>query len=327
MKRVLKYVGLGFVALVVLGGVGITYLAMKKPAQRPPPEVKIQANAAMVERGKYLAESVADCVECHSDHEMDKFALPIPPGKAFIGGTCVEGDDIPARICPPNLTPSKAGLAAWSDGELLRAIREGVAKDGHALFPIMPYREYRAMSDEDAQAIIAYLRSLPANDNLVPPTKYNFIVDIMIKGRPQPLEGAVKGPDKSDKIAYGKYLATIATCVGCHTPADDAGNPLPGMEFAGGMDFAEKTLHAVSANITPDPETGIGNMTEEQFVGMFKAYATLPSDTPAPPGRNTIMPWRSYSRMSDDDLKAIYAYLRTVKPIVHKVNHFPDAKI
>ena len=137
-----------------------------------------------------------------------------------------------------------------------------------------------------------------------------------------------RSPPVSDKLAYGRYMLRSALCSDCHTPIDEQGTPLPGMDFAGGMEIIETGYRVRSANITPDADSGIGTWTEQQFVDKFKAFENT---TPAALSdverrQNTPMPWTAYAGMTREDLAAIYTALRSQKPIVNRVNKFPDAQ-
>jgi mono/diheme cytochrome c family protein len=129
-------------------------------------------------------------------------------------------------------------------------------------------------------------------------------------------------PPASDQINYGKYLTNAASCIECHTSAK-SGQLIEGMEYAGGRYFPmEDGGTVVSNNITPDKETGIGNWTEEAFIQRFKAFdksVNKVNDVVKPGDYNTIMPWSKYAEMKNEDLAAVYAYLRTVKPISNKI--------
>ncbi|MBA3269871.1 MAG: c-type cytochrome [Acidobacteria bacterium] len=129
-------------------------------------------------------------------------------------------------------------------------------------------------------------------------------------------------PPATDRVAYGEYLTNAAACADCHTPMDDRGGALPGMDFAGGFEFRLPGGGVVrSANITPEATTGIGSWTEAQFVDKFKAFEGSPvrALTPVEQRENTVMPWLGYAGMTRDDLTAVYAYLRTLKPIINRV--------
>jgi mono/diheme cytochrome c family protein len=136
-----------------------------------------------------------------------------------------------------------------------------------------------------------------------------------------------KVPDPADKIAYGGYLITTAGCVECHSKTDDKGGVIAGTEFGGGMEFKMPGAILRSPNITPDQTTGIGNWTEAAFVSRFRQYADSNYHPPVV-GKsefNTPMPWLMFGKMKPQDLAAIYAYLKTVKPIQHKVMRYEPA--
>jgi mono/diheme cytochrome c family protein len=205
---------------------------------------------------------------------------------------------------------------------LIRAFTAGVNKDGEALFPIMPYPKYARLAREDVEAIVAYLRTLPPVNHTVPERRLPFPLPLVVRTMPKPAAFRAL-PPKTDRVAYGEYLTNAAVCADCHTPIDDTGTPLPGRDFAGGTEF-KLPNGGVSRppNITPDAGTGIGTWTEEQFVQRFKAWEhTEPRPlSPSEQRQNTLMPWIYYAGMTEEDLGAIYAYLRTVKPVVSRRN-------
>jgi mono/diheme cytochrome c family protein len=328
--RLLKAVGAA-VGILILGlAAAVGWLALRSPASRPPTTEKIEATPARLARGAYLAEHVADCFGCHSDHLSDRFGLPIRPGTKGQGGFVFdEKAGVPGILCAQNITPdNEAGLGNWSDGEVLRAMREGIDRKGRALFPMMPYPAFLQMSDEDAKSIVVYLRTLPAVRHSVPAKKINFPVNLFIKSVPKPVDGPVTAPqDAQDHHAYGKYLVRIAGCVNCHTPHDSHGKPIPGQEFSGGWTMLGPWGRVVSANITPEEKTWLGKANKAEFVGRFKAFASFDAlnSPPADKGRNTVMPWLAFSGMTEQDLGAIYDYLKTIRPIRREVVPFPDA--
>jgi mono/diheme cytochrome c family protein len=324
VKTVLKVVGralLGVVVVVIGAG---SWLAFRKPAQRPAPAEKIEATPERLARGKYLFHHAADCAGCHSEHTL-AYGLPVKADRVGVGGFTWDASmGFPGVLAAANITPDPVtGIGNWTDGEILRAIREGVDRDGKALFPIMPYTHLRTMSDDDAKAIVAYLRTLTPIRKQVASKKLPMPLPIVEKFIPQPIEAPVPHPDPTDTVAYGKYLATIGGCYECHTPHTDKG-PIPELAFSGGWEMKGPWGRNVTANITPHPETWMGQATKEQFLGRFRA--TYDPSAEAAPGRNTIMPWIAISGMTDEDLGAIYDYLKTVKPIANEVDPFPDAR-
>src|SRR5499427_5712691 len=315
--------------LVVVAGLGVAWLALRRPAQRPPSAEKIEATPERLARGEYLVERVSDCFGCHSDHHWDRFAIPVKSGTKGQGGYPFDAKlGVPGLVQAQNITQDKeTGLGDWTDGEILRALRKGVNRKGEALFPMMPYEAFHEMSDEDAKSVVVFLRTVPPVRNPVAPRHLDFPVNLLIKFAPKPLTGPVAGPDRKDTVAYGKYLAEIGGCYGCHTPRDDKGNFIPGSDYSGGWVMVGPWGKVVSANITPHPDNYLGRASRDEFIGRFKSFETLGgANAPvAPPGRNTVMPWSVLAGLTPEDLGAIYDYLKTLKPIQKKINSFPDA--
>lgn len=321
MKKVFRIALYVFGIIILLIAGLLTYVKTALPNVGPAPEIKITATPALIERGHYLANSVAVCMDCHSTRDWSKFAGPADPATWGKGGeTFDQTFGFPGAFYSRNITP--AGIGSWTDGEVYRAITSGVSKDGSALFPVMPHPNYGKMATEDIYAIIAYLRTLKPIENKVPQSvpdfPMNFIINtIPAKANPQAI------PDTADKVEYGKYLLNAAACSECHTK-QEKGQKIPGMDYAGGFEFPIATGIVRSPNITSDKETGIGDWSETAFINRFKMYADS-SYTPAKigPGEfNTVMPWAMYATMKREDLAAIYAYLQTVTPIKNTVVKF-----
>jgi mono/diheme cytochrome c family protein len=315
--------------IVLIVGAGVAWLALRSPAQRPAPTEKVEATPERIARGQYLVENVADCFGCHSDHHWDRFAIPIKDGTKGQGGYPFDAKlGVPGLVQAQNITQDRTtGLGDWTDGEILRALREGVNRKGEALFPMMPYESFHAMSDEDARSVVAFLRTVPAVNHPIAPRRLDFPVNLMIKFAPKPLKGPVSAPDPKDTVAYGRYLVTLAGCDVCHTPHDDKGQPIRTEAFTGGWVMVGPWGKVVSANLTPDPDNYMGQASRDEFIGRFKSFETLGGDNApvAPPGRNTVMPWPALSGMTKEDLGAIYDYLKTLQPVKKKINRFPDA--
>lgn len=328
MKTFFKIVAIAVLAVVAIAAIGVSYLALRKPDQRPASAEKIEPTPERLARGKYLVNHVTICLDCHSERTT-AYGFPIKPGREGANGfVWNEAAHFPGVLAASNITPDPAtGLGNWTDGEILRAMREGVDRQGNALFPIMPYGHYRNLSDEDAKSIVAYIRTLQPLRYEKPKKALAMPLPLVEKFEPKPLETPVAAPDKSDTLAYGKYLVQIAACAECHTPKTDKGQAIPGMEFAGGFEMHFPGTRVVTSNITPHPTTWMGKATKEEFIGRFKAFANVnAANAPqAAKGKNTLMPWLTYAGMTEEDLGAIYAYLKTVKPVENKVNPFPDA--
>jgi mono/diheme cytochrome c family protein len=329
MNRLIKGLVLVVCVLAVGAAALVSVLAVRKPAQRRASSAKIEATPARLARGTYLVEHVCDCLTCHSDLQVERFNVPPKPGTLGQGGLPFGKEfAVPGVVCAQNITPDpENGLGKWTDGEILRAIREGVDKDGNALFPMMPYEGYRVLSDEDAQSIVVYLRSLPAVSHRVPGKKLDFPVNLLVKSVPKPLDGPVAAPLPKDGLAYGRYLAVIGGCIDCHTPHDPHGKPIAGREFSGGWEMKGPWGRNVTPNLTPHKDTFTGRATKAEFVGRFKSFESVQGDAipPAPKGRNTIMPWLVLSGMTEEDLGAVYDYLKSLPPVENRINPFPDA--
>lgn len=323
MKKVLKIaiIVVAVLAVVIIGG--LIYFNASYPKVNPPEDITIEVTTGRLSRGEYLANHVAVCIDCHSERDWNKFAGPIKPGTKGSGGEVFdENMGFPGRVTTKNLTP--ANLGSWSDGEIIRAITCGVTKDDRALFPMMPYPNYNHMTKQDLYSIIAYIRSLEPQAREIPETELNFPLNLLVKTMPIETYTASAEVDRSDTVEYGKYLVTIASCSDCHTPSEQ-GEPLPRMSFAGGAEFNFPAGVVKSLNITPDTETGIGNWTKEDFIARFKFYDNEEARNVAvnfEKDFNTPMPWLMYAGMTEEDLGAIYEYLRTVKPVNHRVNRF-----
>lgn len=326
MKKFAKIFGGIILALVALIGGGVIYFTSTFPNVGAAPNLTIVPTPEKIARGKYLANHVSVCIDCHSTRDFNYYSGPIVPGTEGKGGE--KFVDPAGTFYPRNITP--AALGSWTDGEIVRAVVSGVDKDGQALFPMMPYPIYNHLAQDDIEAIVAYLRTLPAIQNEVPKSEVNFPLNFIMRTIPQPYHPQPR-PLASDTLAYGKYMSTISGCQFCHTPIDDKGQPLPNMDLAGGMEFKDPMLGTMrSANITPEGDTGIGAWERAYFIGRFKEYAdSSKSHIAVARGEaNTVMPWTMYAGMTEEDLSAIFSYLRTVKPVRHEVEKFskPEAE-
>lgn len=321
LKKIL--LGLVLVVAIVVAGGG-AYLTWFLPSSRPAPAISVGSAPDLLARGRYLFDNVLVCSACHGERDYARYGGPLVSGLPVNGECFVEATGFPGHLCAPNLTPGPGGIGEWTDGEILRALREGVSRDGHGLFPIMPYDTYKHLSDADAMAVVAYLRTLPPAPSTPPERTIPFPEILATKFAPQPVE-SVAGPDMADPIARGRYLATVGNCLFCHTPVTPEMMPVPGMDFAGGQEFPfAEGYRVVSSNLTPH-DSGIGYLSEENFVDLFRAYVEVDEVAVETPfGVNTPMPWYWYSGMTDDDLRAIYAFLRTVPPVENVVDNWPD---
>jgi cytochrome c len=314
MVKTLKWLALALGIIIVAGIPAVVGVRpFIGPKARPLTDRRFEATQARLDRGKYLATSAqAPCVLCHSPWDATGGGLTEVPGREFTGRNWAP-DGVPF-VTAPNLTPDpETGIGSRTDDELARAIREGISHDGRTLFPIMPYEHFRSMPDEDLASVIVYLRSLKPVRNPLPPTAIPFPLRRLINGVPAPIEGPVTA-DLSTPEKRGRHIVEIAACSECHSTSD-GGNKVPGFAFAGGTELpyeGRKTIH--TANITP-AVNGIPYYTEDLFVEVMRTGKVKARQLDA------MMPTRKYRNMTDQDLKDVFAYLKTLTPVDHYVDN------
>ncbi|MEH6753644.1 MAG: cytochrome c [Alphaproteobacteria bacterium] len=250
-----------------------------------------------LERGTYLMESVVACGNCHTP----KGPTGDVPGMELAGMAPFEktpGFDANA----PNITPDKeTGIGNWTDEQIIASIREGKRPDGTIIGPPMPIGLYRGMSDDDVNAIVAYLRQVKPIKNKIPPSVYR----IPLPPTYGPAVVNVPEPDRSDKVAYGAYLAGPAGhCIECHSPLTKKGPDIANNLGAGGFEFHGPWGVSVSSNITPN---GLGDRTDDEIKTMIAKGMRPDGSRMLPP-----MAYSYYAKMKPADLDAIVAYLRTL---------------
>jgi len=312
IRKILKWTGIIVSSIVVLL-VTVVSLRQDLKYEAPYPNIRATTDSAMIARGKYLAFGPAHCANCHgapgSDSLINKgIEVALSGGNVFslpVGNFYVR-----------NITPDKeTGIGKLTDQEIARELRYGVRPDGTAVLPFMPFHN---VSDEDLTAIISFLRSQKPVRHQVPQHSTNILGKV-VKAfllKPEGPSGPVPKAIKRDtSAAYGKYLAnSVANCAGCHTNRDMMTGKAIGEPFAGGMvmesSYEPEKYYFITPNLTPDSTGRLFGWTEQKFVKRFrmgKLYA------------GTHMPWGPFSRMSDRELKAIYNYLQTLKPVRNSV--------
>ena len=267
---------------------------------RPYPTITASTDTAVIMRGKHLVFGAGHCADCHSKSNVDSL-LKLGQDVPLTGGMMFE---LPlGKLYTKNITPDKeTGIGNYTDAEIARALRYGVHPDGTVVYAFMPFHN---MTDEDMTAIISFLRIQKPIQNKVPDHELNLlgktVKAFMIK--PTGPDGEVaKQITRDSSVAYGKYLANnVANCGGCHTERSLSGAFI-GEPFAGGS----KIENFITPNLTIDSSSRIFGWSRKNFVDRFR-MGKLISKSP--------MPWQSFQRMSDEELKAIYAYLKTLKPV------------
>lgn len=292
LRKWLRRAGLalaGLLALLVLAA-GAGYAASARRLNRthraPDESLSIPTDSASLARGRHLATAIGKCVECHGENLGGKVFLDHPT----LG-----------RVVAANLTRGAGGIGASASAlDLERAIRHGIRRDGRSVV-IMPAEDWQGMSDADVGALIAYIRQLVPVDNVLPPTAIGPLARALLVGNVMPMLQAEKVAQSRHPVRtppgptaeYGRYLASVGGCTGCHG-AGLSGGPIPGAppEFK------------VPSNITPG---GIGAWTEADFMRALRT-GRRPDGTAI----DTAMPWRLAGQMSDEEIRAVYAYLRTL---------------
>jgi mono/diheme cytochrome c family protein len=316
-RRLLKIAIYGlsglFVIILILITVTIGWRPFFGPKSRPLNDRKFEATEARLARGKYLVEGPMHCYQCHSEPDR------ATPGAPAVAGTKGSGriwkeEGFPWLVTP-NITPDKdSGAGNWTDDMLARAIREGISHDGRGLFPLMPFKSFNSLSDEDLASVIVYLRTIESVRAALPQTKAPFPFWLLLNIFPEPLTQPVPEPDVSSPVKRGEYLAKISDCAGCHTPRGRMTPTIPGFEFAGGNIFTKGDTTVATSNITPD-SSGISYYDEALFIQVMRTGNVKARKL------NPVMPWIYLHNMTDEDLTSLYAYLRTLKPVHHVVDN------
>jgi mono/diheme cytochrome c family protein len=261
------------------------------------------AQQSLVERGSYLVNGIGVCGNCHSPRGGDT--------KSFGGGTNVFAT--PAyTVRGANLTPHpEAGLGKWSDAEIKTALTQGKRPNGSQLAPNMPYPLYGVLTERDKDAIVAYLRSLPPVATPVDPPVYK--AEFKVSPYP-PAAKPMTEADLADPVKRGLYLASLGHCAACHSKLTESGD----MDYgptglgAGGRRFGGPQ-GATAANISSHPTKGLGGWTDAQI------KATLVSGKSHGDGRELKPPMVEfapfYATLTDADLSAIVAWLRSLPPL------------
>jgi len=323
MKKVIKYPLYGITVIVVVVIILLGYISTALPNVGEAPNLNVPITQEKVKRGRYLAYHVMMCADCHSERDYSLFSGPPKPGTEFVGGDVFDHSmGFPGRFISANITPY--GISEWTDGELFRLITTGVKRDGNPIFPVMPYHSFGKLDSEDIEAVIAYIRSIEPVESNHPESKADFPLNFIMRTMPEKAQLS-KRPSQSEPIAYGKYMVTAAACFDCHTKFESG--KFVGPKGGGGREFTFPDGSILrTPNLTPH-STGIQHYTRESFVQRFKMYSdsayVLPS---VKPGEfQTLMPWVMYSGMTEEDLGAIFEYLKTLEPYDNQVERYTPA--
>jgi len=312
MKKVFKWLGYTLLSIValLLCAVAYIHLAPMPTYEVKAPTLNIEADSARLAEGRHIV--LTDCAHCHRSTD----------GK--VGGDLWVNDAVIGKLWTANITQHPtAGIKDYTNGELAYLLRTGIKRDGHFAGPWMVFP---LMSDEDVASVIAFLRSdapeVQPSENRQPPAELAFLGKTLLKVFIKPTfeypKQPITAPPPSDKIAYGRYLATGRwECYRCHSANFETNNDLEPEKsvgyFGGGNPIADKENKPVnSANITLDRETGIGSWTEAQFADAVRFGKR-------PDGRTLSHLMPPMPILRDDEVSAIWAYLQTVPPVKNAV--------
>ncbi|MBZ0199655.1 MAG: cytochrome c [Ignavibacteriaceae bacterium] len=313
MKIFLRIIGV--VAILIVSVIIFILITWDNKIDAPYPDVKSSSDSVVIARGKYLVFGPAHCATCHVP--MDKI-MEVENGLQMPLSGGWEIDIPPGVFRATNLTPDlKTGIGKLTDGEIARTLRYSVGSDGRYIAPFMPFQD---LTDEDLVAIISYLRSQEPVEHEMKKSEISFLGKALITFgilKPEvPKNTPLKSIERDSTVQYGGYLANyVAECMGCHTERDLKTTEFIGPPFAGGFEFEPNEQSEgygfVSPNLTPDPETGvIYSWDEDRFINRFHSGSLV---------KGSPMPWGAFSRINDLELKAIYKYLRSLKPVSRKI--------
>jgi mono/diheme cytochrome c family protein len=290
-----------------------------KMPDAPFPKIKASSDPAVIAQGAYIAHHVAHCSSCHAPPEAmeRKGELKLAPGKDPVSGGYVFKAGPFGTYVASNLTPDKeTGIGNYTDEELARVIRHGVKRD-NVFAPFMRLA-VGPMADEDLVAVISWLRTQKPVKNQVQAEEFGLIAKL--------LNGKFKWNDAQAppyvapgeiSVKRGNYLADgPGMCMGCHTAAD----PMEGFAFVGEPysgaaepepDPTDESKVIIAPNLTPDEKTGhIAKWDEDAFVARFKAGRVI---------KGSKMPWEAFKGMTENDMRSIYRYLKSLKPVENDV--------
>ena len=302
MKRILKIAKwTGLILLTLITGLSLTIASRQNlHYDAPYPNIHASTDSAVIARGKHLVYSSAHCIDCHQRANADSLIalgqeVPLSGGVLF---------DLPlGKIYSKNITPDKeTGIGKYTDVEIARALRYGVHPDGTVVYDFMPFHN---TSDEDLTAMISYLRAQRPVHNAVPDHQLNLMgnaVKAFLVKPAGPVGEVPRAVTPDTTAVYGRYIAMhLAECNGCHTKRDMAGAVI-GEPFGGGNNIEG----FITPNLTPDPTGRIYKWTKNDFITRFRKGKLIPGSP---------MPWRSFGRMTDEELTALYNFLRSLKPV------------
>jgi len=296
IRKILKWTGITLVALVAIV-VATVAARWDRTFDVPTPELKSSSDPTVIARGRYLAFGPAHCSDCHAG--LESRAVLAQGGTPPLSGGMVF-DIPPGVIRVPNITPDRAtGIGKFTDGQIARMIRYGVRHDGRAALPFM---EFNNMNDSDIVAVLSFLRSQAPASHAVEPTNLNWMGKAVTAFMLEPLT-----PAATPVANRGEYIVdALANCAGCHTQRSMVSGAFTGPRLRGGIPMESSVNAAIKLtppDLTGNPGGRTAMWTEDEFVARFHAGERIPGSP---------MPWQAFGRMSEEDVRSIYRYLKSV---------------
>jgi len=296
IRKILKWTGITLVALVAIV-VATVAARWDRTFDVPTPELKSSSDPTVIARGRYLAFGPAHCSDCHAG--LESRAVLAQGGTPPLTGGMVF-DIPPGVIRVPNITPDRAtGIGKFTDGQIARMIRYGVRHDGRAALPFM---EFNNMNDSDIVAVLSFLRSQAPASHAVEPTNLNWMGKAVTAFMLEPLT-----PAATPVANRGEYIVdALANCAGCHTQRSMVSGAFTGPRLRGGIPMESSVNAAIKLtppDLTGNPGGRTAMWTEDEFVARFHAGERIPGSP---------MPWQAFGRMSEEDVRSIYRYLKSV---------------
>jgi mono/diheme cytochrome c family protein len=313
--RLVLGVGVGVGVVMGVAGCSGTYV-------RETTHERVQSTPERLVRGSYLVNQAMACGACHTPR-AGTFPLGGERADEYLAGAVLERPKQGLKLWVPNLTPDvETGLGGWSDDEIMRAVRDGIGRDGHFLFPVMPFSSYQYVCDEDLRAIVSYLRTVPAVKSERPfGNELGFFLSFLLNRGVMHHAPArdVPPPARGDQLAAGAYVMRLGACWECHSATSRAPKDLGEEGFLSGAERADELpgVGVVYArNLTPARRTGLGRYSAAQIERALREGTRLDGKSLAPP-MSLLTP--HFSGLSDEDLDALVAFLKSVPAFEHEI--------
>jgi mono/diheme cytochrome c family protein len=291
---------------------------------RPTTNELVPSTPERLARGGYLVNQAMSCGACHTTHEGGTIQGS-ERADMYLAGNDTGLPSEGFKFWIPNLTSDvETGLGGWSDDEIMRAIRDGVGRDGHLFFPMMPFSSYQHLADEDLRAVVAYLRTVPPIKHTRTSAKnelgfFGFLINRGVVAHLPARDVPPPPRPEQDKLKAGEYVMRLGHCWECHSMTGSGPHDVGEKGFLGGWDKAQEfpgVGKVYFRNLTPDTETGLGKYSAEQIKQALREGKRLDGKPMAVP-MSLFIP--HISGLADEDLDALVTYLKSVPAYANKI--------